>query len=117
MEFKKVHLEMLHRDAECSDDKGDADFDGEEGLSCNAQGKPQVKKLLRLLTLVSTRWNSMYYLIQRALVLKKPLIKFNNCVQSTFLGEVPPPKKSPNDDSTDAPLWRPSFHKISISPY
>ena len=32
MEFKKVQLEMLHPEAECSDDEGDADFDGEEGL-------------------------------------------------------------------------------------
>ena len=59
MEFKKVQLEMLHREAECSDDEGDAGFDGEEGFSCDAQGKPQAKKVLRLLTLVSTLWNSM----------------------------------------------------------
>ena len=104
MEFKEVQLETLHREAECSDDEGDADFDGEEGLSWDAQGKPQAKKVLRFLTLVSTRWNSMYYLIQRALVPKDPLIKFTNRVQSTFLGEVPPPQKSPNDDSADAPL-------------
>ena len=82
MEFKKVQLEMLHREAECSDGEGDASFDGEKGLSCDAQGKPQVKKVLRLLTPVSTRWNSMYYLIQRALVLKNPLIKFTNHVCS-----------------------------------
>ena len=43
MASKKVHLEMLYREAECSDDKGGADFDGEGGLSCNAQGKPQVR--------------------------------------------------------------------------
>ena len=54
-EFKKVHLEMVHREAECSNDEGDADFDGEEGLSCDAQGKPQVKNMLKLLTSVSTR--------------------------------------------------------------
>ena len=89
MEFKKVQLEMLHWEAECSDDEGDADFDGEEGLLCDAQGKPQMKKVLRLLTSVSICWNSMYYLIQRALVLKDPLIKFTNRVRSTFLGEVP----------------------------
>ena len=50
---------MLHQEAECSDDEGDGDFDGEEGLSCNAQGKPQVKNVLRLLKLVSTHWNSI----------------------------------------------------------
>ena len=117
MELKKVQLEMLHQEAECNDDEGDANFDEEEGLSCESQGKPQAKKVVRLLTLVSTRWNSMYYLIQRALVLKDPLIKFTNRVWSMFLGEVPPPRKSPDDDSTDAPLWRPSCHKIPISPY
>ena len=116
MEFKKVQLEMLHREAECNDDNGDADFDGEEGLSYNAQGKPQVKKVLRLLTPVSTRWNSMYYLIQRALVLKDPLIEFTNNVRSTLPGELPPPRNSPDDDSTDAPLWRPSCNKLPITP-
>ena len=104
MEFRKVYLEMLHQEAECSDDEGDADFDGEEGLSWDAQGKPQGKKVLRLLTPVSTRWNSMYYLIQGALVLKDPLIKFTNCVPSTFPDEAPPPQKSPDDDSADVPL-------------
>ena len=117
LEFKKVHLEMLHQEAECNDDEGDVDFGGEEGLSCDAQGKPQMKKILRLLTPVSTRWNSMYYLIQRAVVLKNPLIKFTNYVRATFPGEVSPPWKSPDDDSADAPLWRPSCHKIPISPY
>ena len=81
---------MLHREAECSDKEGDADFDGEEGLSCDAQGKPQVKNVLRLLKQVSACWNSMYCLIQRALVLKHPLIKFTNHMRSTFPGEAPP---------------------------
>ena len=117
MEFKKVQLEMLHREAECSDDEGDADSDEEEGLSYDAQGRPQVKKVLRLLTPVSTCCNSMYYMIQRALVLKNLLTKFTNHVQSTFPGEIPPPQKSPDDDSAYAPLWRPSCHKIPISPY
>ena len=52
MEFKKVQLEILHREAECSDDEGDADFYGEEGLSCDAQGKPQAKKVLSVGNLV-----------------------------------------------------------------
>ena len=63
MEFKEVQLETLHREAECSDDEGDVDFDGEEELSYDAQGKAQAKKVLRLLTPVSTHWDSMYYLI------------------------------------------------------
>ena len=105
MEFKKVHLEMLHWESECSDDKGDAGFDGDEGLSYAADSKPrQVKRVLKLLTLVSTHWNSMYYLIKRALVLKDPLTKFTDHVQSTFLGETPPPHKSPTNNIYDAPL-------------
>ena len=47
-EFKKVQLEMLHREVECSDDECDADFDGEEGLSYDAQGKPQGKKVVEV---------------------------------------------------------------------
>ena len=39
-EFKKVQLQMLHREVECSDNEGDADFDGDEGLSCDAECKP-----------------------------------------------------------------------------
>ena len=93
---------QLHREAECSDDEGDADFDGGEGLSCDAQGKPQARKVLRLLTPVSTRWAFMYYLIHRALVLKNPLMKFTNHVRLMFLGEIPPPRKSPDDDSANA---------------
>ena len=58
--FKKVQLEMLHREGECNNDKGDTDFDGDEELSCNAEGRPQIKKVLRLLTQALTRWNSMY---------------------------------------------------------
>ena len=59
MQLKQVQLEMLHREGECSDDEGDDDFDGDEGFSCDAKGKPEVKKVLRLLTKISTRWNSM----------------------------------------------------------
>ena len=104
MEFKKFLLEMPHQEAECNDDEGDADFDGEAGLSYDAQGKPQMKKVLRLLTPMSTHWNSIYYLIERALVLKNPLIKFTNCMRTMFLDKVPPPRKSLDDDSADAPL-------------
>ena len=46
---------MLHWDVECSDDEGDADVDGEEGISCDAQGRAQGKKVLRLLRPVYTR--------------------------------------------------------------
>ena len=84
---------MLHQEGECSDDEGDADFDGDKELSCNAQGKPQMKKVLRLLTLVSICWHSMYYLIKRALVLKGPLIKFIKSIQSMFLGKAPLPQE------------------------
>ena len=59
MEFKKIQLEMLYQVSESSEDKGEADFDGDKGLSCDAEGKPQIKNMLRLLTLVLTRWNSM----------------------------------------------------------
>ena len=116
MEFKKVQLEMIHREGECSDDEGDADLDGEEGPSYNAKGKPQVKMLLMLLTLVSTRSNSMYYLIKRAPALKDPLIKFIKSMPSTFPSEASPPLKSAADGMTDAPLWRPSCHNVPISP-
>ena len=39
MEFKKVQLEMLHLEAECRNNEGDVDFDGEEGafLRCSRQ--------------------------------------------------------------------------------
>ena len=40
MEFKKIHLEMLHSADEFSYDKGGADFDGDEGLLYDAEGKP-----------------------------------------------------------------------------
>ena len=34
--FKKVQLEMLHWEDECSDNEGNAGFDGDEELSCGA---------------------------------------------------------------------------------
>ena len=54
MEFKKIHLETLHCEAACNDDEGDAYFDGEEGLSCDAQGKPQAKNFKVIDTSVHT---------------------------------------------------------------
>ena len=39
MKFKKVQLQMLHREAECSDDEGDADFLWRRGafMRCSRQ--------------------------------------------------------------------------------
>ena len=85
---------MLHREGECSDNEGDVDFNGDEDLSCDAEGKLQMKKVLRLLTPVSKRWNSMYYLRKRALVLKNLLIKLSKSMQLAFLGETPPPPRA-----------------------
>ena len=68
MDFRKVQLEMLHREGECNNNEGDADSDREEGLSFDVQSKPQVKKVLRLLTPVSTYLNSVHYFLERALV-------------------------------------------------
>ena len=107
---------MPHQEGECSDDEGHAVSDGGDGLSCDAESHPQVKKVLRLLTLVSTRWDSMYYLINRALVLKNPLIKSTKSMQSTFLGEALPPTERPTDGSADDPLQHPSCHLTPINP-
>ena len=73
MEFKKIQLEMLYRTDEFSDDEGEADFDGDEGLACDAKSKPQVKKVLRLLTPVLIRLNSMYYLIHKSASSEEPV--------------------------------------------
>ena len=62
------------------------------------------EKVSRLLTPVSKHWNSLYYLIKRALILKDSLIKFSKSMQSTFLGEAHLSPKSPIENSVDAPL-------------
>ena len=59
MEFEKIQLETLHQAGESSDDKGEAGFDRDEELVYDAEGKLQVKQVLRLLTPEPTRWNSM----------------------------------------------------------
>ena len=46
---------MSHQKGECSNDESDVDFDEDEGISCDAKGKPQVKVVLKLLTPMSTR--------------------------------------------------------------
>lgn len=75
-ELKKIQLEVLFQDRESSDDEGDPNFDGDERLYVGRDNKPQVTKILRVFTPVATRWNSMNYLIRRALALKDPLIAF-----------------------------------------
>lgn len=87
-----------------SDDKGETDFDGDEGLSCDAESKPQVKKVLRLLSPVSTHWNSMYDLIKRALAQKDPLIDLTKSMRSMCTSETTPLPKRPADDSANALL-------------
>ena len=81
MEFKTIQLEMSHYAGKSRDDEIEADIDGGEGLAYDAIGKIQVKKALRLLTPVPTHWNSMYYLIKRALAMKDLLIYFTMHMQ------------------------------------
>ena len=69
-EFERNQLEILHRAGESSDYKGEDDFDEDEGLSYYVEGKWQVENVLRLLTLELTRWNSMYYMINRELMIR-----------------------------------------------
>ena len=71
-EFKKVQLEILHREAECSDDEGDVDFDGEEGLSCDAQGKPQAKKGVEVIDISVHTWGLYVLLDTRSAGAKEP---------------------------------------------
>ena len=77
--FKKTQMEILDREEECSDDEGAARFDGDEDLEVGGEGEPHLKRVLRLLRLVPTRWNSAYYLVKRAFVLKEALVQFVAC--------------------------------------
>ena len=62
--FKKKQMEILDREEERSDDEGEADFDGDEDLEVGGEGKPHLKRVLRLIRSVPTRWNSTYYLMK-----------------------------------------------------
>ena len=74
--FKKTQMEILEREEERSDDEGEADFDGDEDFEVGGEGEPRLKKVLRLIRPVPTRWNSTYYLVKRALALKDALVQF-----------------------------------------
>ena len=44
--FKKTQMEILHREEECNNDEGEADFDGDEDLEVGGEGEPCLKKVL-----------------------------------------------------------------------
>ena len=69
-------MEILDREEECSNDEGEANFDGEEDLEVGGEGEPHLKKVLKLIRPMPTRWNSTYYLVKRALALKEALVQF-----------------------------------------
>ena len=74
--FKKTQMNILDREEERSDDEGEADFDGDEDLEVGGGGEAPLKRVLRLIRPVPTRWNSTYYLVKRALALKEALVQF-----------------------------------------
>ena len=77
--FKKKQMKILDREEERNDDEGEADFDGDEDLEVGGEGEPCLKRVLRLIRPVPTRWNSTYYLVKRALALKEALVQFVAC--------------------------------------
>ena len=77
--FKKTQMEALDREEECSDNEGEADFDGDEDLEVGGEGEPRLKRVLQLIRLVPTCWNSTYCLVKRALALKEALVQFAAC--------------------------------------
>ena len=68
---------MLNQE-EGSDDERDTDYDRDEDFDVKGEWQPRLKKVLRLLRPVATRWNSMYYLIKQVFALKDSLVMFTN---------------------------------------
>ena len=60
-------MEILDWEEERNDDEGEADFDGDEDLEVGGEGEPLLKKVLRLIRPIATRWNSTYYLIETSI--------------------------------------------------
>ena len=96
--FKKTQMNILDWEEEGSDDEGEADFDGDEDLEVGGEGEPRLKRVLQLIRLVPTRWNSTYYLVKRALALKEALVQFVACY-APRLGEHP--ATIPVDDNVE----------------
>ena len=92
--FKKTQLKILKWEEERSHDKSDADYHGDEDFDVGREGQPRLKKVLRLLRSMSTRSNSMFYIIKRALALKHSLVMFSNS-ERAHNGKSPPPPKPP----------------------
>ena len=111
--FKKTQLEILNWEEERSDDEREADFDGDEDFEVGGEGQSRLKKVLRLVRPVATRWNSMYYLIKRALALKDSLVMFTNS-EGAHNGESP--TMSPVDDNVEVFLWRYSCTRTFAHP-
>ena len=59
-----MQLEILKREEERNDDESDANYDEDEIFDVGGEGQPYLKKVLQLLRLVPTRWNSMCYTIK-----------------------------------------------------
>ena len=57
-------MRILDREEERSDDEGEADFYGDEDLEVGGEGEPRLKRVLRLIRPMLTRWNSTYYLVK-----------------------------------------------------
>ena len=62
--FKKMQIEILHREEEFSEDEGEDDCDRDEDFEVGREGQPRLKKVLRLIRPMPTRWNSKYYLVK-----------------------------------------------------
>ena len=99
--FKKLQLQVLHWGGESSNNEADADFDGDKGLYVGRDGQSQLIKILMFLATMATHWNSIFYLIKRALLLKNTLIMFTTSMQLTCKGEASPPSKSVTNDSAE----------------
>ena len=76
--FKKTQMEILDQQEERSKDEGEADCDRDEDLDVGGERQPRLENILRLIRPVPTRWNSTYYLVNRALALKEALLQFTN---------------------------------------
>ena len=77
--FKKTQMDILDQEEEPNNDEGEADFDGDEDLEVGGEGRPYLKRVLRLIRPMPTCWNSTYSLMKRALTLKDALVQFAAC--------------------------------------
>ena len=107
-----TQMEIINREEERRDDEREADVDRDNDFELG-EGQPRLKKALRLLGPLETRWNSTYYLIKLSSALKDSSVMFTIPKQA-HNGEHP--ATSPVNDNVEVFIRSYSCSTTTVHP-